>query len=90
MTIWFVISFILLLIIGVIFIMLGLLQSEAEVSIFSIAFGAALIFYVAAFMCFAKPDPSAIDVYRGKTTLQITYQDSIPVDSVVVFKDKEK
>lgn len=28
----------------------------------------------------------AIDVYRGKTTLKITYQDSIPVDSVVVFK----
>ena len=30
--------------------------------------------------------PSAIDVYRGKTTLEITYKDSIPVDSVVVFK----
>ena len=27
-----------------------------------------------------------IDVYRGKTTLQITYQDSIPIDSVVVFR----
>lgn len=34
--------------------------------------------------------PTAIDVYRGKTTLEITYKDSIPVDSVVVFKDKEK
>ena len=30
--------------------------------------------------------PSAIDVYRGKTTLEITYRDSIPVDSVVVYK----
>lgn len=30
--------------------------------------------------------PKAIDVYRGKTTLQITYQDSIPIDSVVVYK----
>ncbi len=30
--------------------------------------------------------PQAIDVYRGKTTLEITYKDSIPVDSVVVFK----
>lgn len=30
--------------------------------------------------------PTALDVYRGKTTLQITYRDSIPVDSVVVFK----
>ena len=34
--------------------------------------------------------PTAMDVYQGKTTLQITYKDSIPVDSVVVFKDKEK
>ena len=32
--------------------------------------------------------PQAIDDYRGRTTLKITYKDSIPVDSVVVFKDK--
>ena len=30
--------------------------------------------------------PRAIDVYRGKTTLKITYKDSIPVDTIVVFK----
>ena len=30
--------------------------------------------------------PSALDVYRNKTTLEITYKDSIPVDSIVVFK----
>lgn len=30
--------------------------------------------------------PEAIDVYRGKTTIEITYKDSIPVNSVVVFK----
>ena len=30
----------------------------------------------------------AIEVYRGNTTLQITYQDSIPIDSVVVYKNK--
>ena len=34
--------------------------------------------------------PSAMDVYRGKTTLEITYKDSVAVDSIVVFKDKEK
>lgn len=33
-----------------------------------------------------SPTPQAIDVYRGNTTLQITYRDSIPIDSVVVFK----
>lgn len=30
--------------------------------------------------------PSALDVYNGKTHLEITYRDSIPIDSVVVFK----
>ena len=29
-----------------------------------------------------------IDVYRGKTTLEITYRDSVAVDSVVVYKMK--
>ena len=33
-------------------------------------------------------NPKPIDVYRGNTTLQITYIDSIPIDSVVVFKNK--
>jgi membrane protein implicated in regulation of membrane protease activity len=33
--------------------------------------------------------PKAIDVYRGKTTLEITYIDSIPQDTVVVFKRKD-
>lgn len=30
--------------------------------------------------------PTAMDVYQGKTTLRITYEDGIPIDSVVVFK----
>ena len=37
-----------------------------------------------------KEEPSAMDVYQGKTTLEITYKDGVPVDSVVVFKNKEK
>ena len=32
--------------------------------------------------------PTALDVYRDKTTLEITYRDSIAIDSVVVFKNK--
>jgi uncharacterized membrane protein YobD (UPF0266 family) len=30
--------------------------------------------------------PKAMDVYKGRTTLEITYKDGVPVDSVVVFK----
>lgn len=33
--------------------------------------------------------PTALDVYQGKTTLEITYRNSVPVDSIVVFKDKK-
>ena len=30
-----------------------------------------------------------LDVYRGKTTLEITYRDSVAVDSTVVYKMKD-
>lgn len=33
--------------------------------------------------------PEAIDVYRGKTTLKITYENNVPVDTVVVFKNRK-
>lgn len=44
---------------------------------------------IAMFLMFAhlsKPKP--IDVYRGNTALEITYKDSVPVDSVVIWKGK--
>ena len=34
--------------------------------------------------------PTALDVYQGKTTLEITYKDSVPIDTIVVFKDEFK
>lgn len=33
-----------------------------------------------------KPSITPIDVYRGKTTLEITYRDGVSVDSVVVWR----
>lgn len=35
-----------------------------------------------------KATPTALDVYRDKTTLEITYRNSVAVDSVVVYKMK--
>ena len=32
--------------------------------------------------------PTAMDVYQGKTTLEITYKDGVAIDSTVVFKNK--
>ena len=38
--------------------------------------------------CCEVAPPTAIDVYRGKTTLEITYRDSVAIDSTVVYKVK--
>lgn len=54
------------------------------VIIFSITSIIILIDYI------SKDEPTTLDVYQGKTTLEITYRDSIPVDSVVVFKPEFK
>lgn len=35
-----------------------------------------------------KPTPSALDVYRGNTELEITSVNGTPIDTVVVFKKK--
>lgn len=50
--------------------------------------GAALVIIIVGtiWTSYSITTPSAMDVYQGKTTLEITYKDSIPVDSVVVFK----
>ena len=34
-----------------------------------------------------ETNPSAMDVYQGKTTLEYTIVDGVKVDSIVVFKD---
>ena len=31
-------------------------------------------------------EPKAMDVYKSKTTLEITYKDNVAIDSTVVFK----
>ena len=38
--------------------------------------------------CCEVAPPTALDVYRGKTTLEITYRDSVAIDSTVVYKMK--
>lgn len=38
-------------------------------------------------MEYHSPSIAPIDVYRGKTTLEITYRDSIAIDSTVVWKE---
>lgn len=49
-----------------------------------------LIAFILCYVMWGKPLPRAIDVYRGHTTLEITYRDSIAIDSVVVWKEETK
>lgn len=51
--------------------------------------GAFLALAVTLFVVSADNEPTAMDVYQGKTTLQYTIVDSVKVDSVVVWKMKE-
>ena len=39
------------------------------------------------YMITEKPTPSALDVYRGNTELEITSVNGTPIDTVVVFKN---
>ena len=54
-----------------------------------------LLYMIAAFVCgccIAKErgdrrvEKAMLDVYRGKTALEITYRDSVAIDSTVVYK----
>ena len=65
----------------------GVLEDKKFMRIIMITITACSI--IAMFLMFghlSKPKP--IDVYRGDTTLEITYKDNVPVDSVVIWKGK--
>lgn len=36
----------------------------------------------------AKPEPTALDVYRGLTELKISYINGVPQDTIVVLKNR--
>ena len=89
-------TLLILLIIGAILIAVGivvaLLQESATavLSPFTVFLGSVLVFgaIFSAYKESRSNVPTALDVYRGNTTLEITYRDSMAVDTVVVFKSK--
>lgn len=67
------------------------IQKESE-DVVPSAFSGALVFTfliagISIIDEYCSPTITPIDVYRGKTTLEITYKDSIVIDSVVVWKE---
>lgn len=45
-----------------------------------------LLIIVGASCIYTCKNPSAIDVYRGKTTLQVIYKNNVPIDTIVIYK----
>lgn len=39
-------------------------------------------------LLFHLNEPTAIDVYKGRTALKITYKNKVPIDSTVIWKSK--
>lgn len=86
---WAIIAFGLLY---VIFLIWNILTNDKDYRLSSaILLTMSAIAFFTLFAIYENKDiPTAMDVYQGKTTLEITYRDSIPVDSVVVFKEEFK
>lgn len=60
--------------------------ADSEFGLFSFVLISGVWFGFFIVVIYDSYHPTAMDVYRNKTTLEITYKDSIPVDSTVVFK----
>lgn len=81
-----------LIILGLISLIIGLVCLKIGKSGYDFLYGVIGAYFVSGGIMMYQESckPTAMDVYQGKTTLEITYKDDVPVDSVVVFKDKEK
>ena len=67
----------------------GAISNDSFTVWFVLVSSSLLIFAILAIALYLKVEqPKAIDVYRGKTTLEITYKDRMPIDSTVVWKNK--
>lgn len=83
-----------MIIIGIIAILVGIAlvwaieYSEPEAGALGMIGGILIVFGIGSVGVSLDNKPTALDIYRNKTTLEVTYKDSIPVDTVVVFKDK--
>lgn len=82
-----------MIILGIIALAIGsilsaksLADSNYDIHVVGTAFLGGMITAVGIWCIDSFKSPKAIDVYRGKTTLQVTYKDNIPIDTIVVYK----
>lgn len=79
-----------ILIIGIFLVLLSIVWCAVEdpSPFVVISYALGTLFILCAIDSICDNEPKAIDVYRGKTTLKVSYIDSVATDSVVVFKNK--
>lgn len=71
---------------AIVFFIIGVANGDESAFSISAVVSTIIFLVIIIIVCLENEEPKAIDVYQGKTTLEITYKDSVPVDSVVVFK----
>ena len=83
-----------ILIIGMLYIAVGLLIILTYLSLerydnigWTIALTLIIVGILNIIIYHATEAPSALDVYKGKTVLKVTYEDKVPVDTVVIYKN---
>jgi hypothetical protein len=75
------------LITSIILVIVGIKEKDWSYVIMGSIFTIICIVCVVATML-ASPEPTALDVYRGLTELEITSVNGVPKDTVVVYKNK--
>lgn len=86
----FIVAFLFILInlISVVSLIYSWIKHKESIVVLSLLVYILTISILGAFAIISNNEVKAIEIYRGNTTLQITYQDSIPIDSIVVYKNK--
>ena len=86
------ITFIIVIAVAIVMLIYSMVTSKMDAFLCGVIFNVCVIFAVilGITMWHKKPSPQEIDAYRNKTTLQITFKDSVAIDSVVVWKDNAK
>lgn len=84
----------LLIVTAFILFLLWIFNRESEDVIPCAALGAVCLLFLfgggAMLQKYFDPAIKPMDVYRGRTTLEITYRDSVAIDSVVIWKEEVK
>lgn len=82
-----------MIIIGIIAILIGsilfakvFVESDYDIPITVTAYLGGMITVFGMWCINSFKSPKVIDVYRDKTTLQITYKGNTPIDTTVVYK----